>query len=97
MKWKKDEFDRAVVVDEKGNDVCCCSIPAKSVKNMDDCEWAYNNAKLIAAAPDLLEACQGMVNLNEYLMGKTDILVNSNAHNQIFNAKQAIAKAESCS
>ena len=73
-KWSIDPHDRAVVVDDKGNDIACCSIPAKRVRAMDDCEWAYSNARLIAAAPQtkknhdlLLEACHNAVGAYDIL------------------------------
>ena len=56
--WRIDKYDGAVVVDQADNDICCCSMPSKAVKKMDYRQYVYDNAKLIAAAPELLEACK---------------------------------------
>ncbi len=54
---------------------------------------ALANARVIAAAPDLLEACEDLLLVvREYVPNNTDAWVRTSA--QIERAKAAIAKAE---
>lgn len=54
----------------------------------DGAEQAKINARLIAAAPDLLEACKEIVEA-----GKRD-LIRTGIHSELWRLEQAIAKAE---
>ena len=45
-----DPNDRAVVIDDRGNNICICLIPVHTIKDIDNEGWAYNNARLIAEA-----------------------------------------------
>jgi hypothetical protein len=93
--WSNEVIDGQLRVYSNKNCVCVISMPKYT--NIDNYETskkeAISNAKLITAAPDLLEACEFLLD-----NAKIDALnevedINPELHQGIFLAKKAIKKA----
>lgn len=78
---------RPVIVYADGFAVCHC----QTFHGKHQCGQMEANAKLIAAAPDLLKACNGLLQMLEINMPTTYFLSDS----RVNAARDAIAKAES--
>ena len=59
-----------------------------------DCEQAEANAQLIAAAPDLLEACRGLLAVLTAGGGHNPYPVGTQTHAALSAAMRAVAQAE---
>lgn len=90
--WRFDPENKGIV-DTTNTllQVSGCSMPCGYVP---DDHVSYANARLIAAAPELLEAVRAYMFVEQTLAGKNPHKLGTNRHFAFEKARAAIAKAE---
>jgi hypothetical protein len=75
-----------------------CSCDQRSLGNLTDVERCQANARLIAAAPDLYEVCNGLLGLLQLIAGRDDcpaaILEVLDTNHRVIDARAALAKVQ---
>lgn len=87
--WNLHKHAFACVTSEKMM-VANCAVTTSNIEDLQPTQMA--NARLIAAAPDLLEAVAGLIRLSEAI--RHSVGLGKNQLERIERAKAAIAKAE---